>query len=63
MKIAFSWDIEAQVVPHRGHITSPLCYVRFQILTMVIMKIVVFWDVMPCGSCKKQCFTGKYLLH
>jgi hypothetical protein len=26
------------------------------------MRYAVFWDVMPCGSCKKLCFGGKYRL-
>jgi hypothetical protein len=56
MKNAIFWDIKSQFVLHRGHITSPLqrpasyCYVRFEVLTAVTMKNVVFWDVMPCGS-------------
>jgi hypothetical protein len=30
------------------------CYVRFEVLTAVTMKNVVFWDVTPCGSCKNR---------
>jgi hypothetical protein len=26
------------------------------------MKNAVFWDVMPCGSCRNRRFEGKYLL-
>jgi hypothetical protein len=29
--------------------------VRFEIFTVVTMKNAVFWDVMPCVSCKNQC--------
>jgi hypothetical protein len=27
------------------------------------MKNAVFWDVIPCGSCKKRHFGGKYRFH
>jgi hypothetical protein len=27
--------------------------VRFEVLTAVTIKKAVFWDVRPCGSCKK----------
>jgi hypothetical protein len=27
------------------------------------MENAVFWDVMPCGSCKSWCFGGTYHLH
>jgi hypothetical protein len=27
-------------------------YVRFEVFTAVTMKNAIFWDVMPCGSCK-----------
>jgi hypothetical protein len=30
--------------------------VRFEVLTAVIMKNGVFWDVVPCGSCKNRRF-------
>jgi hypothetical protein len=33
-------------------------YVRFKVFTAVTMKNGVFWDVMPCGSCKNQRFGG-----
>jgi hypothetical protein len=32
--------------------------VRFEVLTAVTMKNGVFWDVMPCGSCKNWRFRG-----
>jgi hypothetical protein len=33
-------------------------FVRFEVFTAVTMKNVVFWDVMPCGSCKNRRFGG-----
>jgi hypothetical protein len=32
--------------------------VRFEVFTVVTMKNGVFWDVMPCGSCKNRRFGG-----
>jgi hypothetical protein len=32
--------------------------VRFGVFTAVTMKNGVFWDVMPCGSCKNRRFGG-----
>jgi hypothetical protein len=32
--------------------------VRFEVFTAVTMKNGVFWDVMPCGSCKYRLFEG-----
>jgi hypothetical protein len=37
--------------------------VRFEVITAVTMKNSVFWDVTPCGSCKKRRFGGNYRLH
>jgi hypothetical protein len=31
---------------------------RFEVFTAVTMKNGVFWDVMPCGSCKNRRFGG-----
>jgi hypothetical protein len=62
MKNAVFWDIKTQFVLHRRHITSSLqspagqCYVRFEVFKVVTMKNGVFWDVTPCGSCKKFVF-------
>jgi hypothetical protein len=33
-------------------------YARFKIFMAVTIKNAVFWDVMPCGSCKNQRFGG-----
>jgi hypothetical protein len=32
--------------------------VRFEVFTAVTMKNGVFWDVMPCGSCKNRHIGG-----
>jgi hypothetical protein len=32
--------------------------VRFEVFTAVTMKNGVFWEVMPCGSCKSRRFGG-----
>jgi hypothetical protein len=51
MKNVVFWDIKAQFLPQRRHITSPLqipasyCCVRFEVFTVVTMKNVVFWDI------------------
>jgi hypothetical protein len=69
MKYPVFWDIKAQFVLHRRHITSPLqspagyCYERFEVLTEVTMNNAVFWGVMPCGSCENRRLRGTYCLH
>jgi hypothetical protein len=51
-------------VVHKKNITSPLwSYERFEVFTAVTMKNVVFWGLMPCGSCENRCFWGTYRLH
>jgi hypothetical protein len=45
------------------HIPNGMNDVRFQIFTAVTMKNAVFWDVMPCGSCRNRRFGGTYRLH
>jgi hypothetical protein len=37
--------------------------VRYGGFTAVTMKNAVFWDVIPCGSCKSRRFGGMYLHH
>jgi hypothetical protein len=37
--------------------------VRFETYTAVTMMNTVFWDMMPCGSCKNRRFGGTYRLH
>jgi hypothetical protein len=38
-------------------------HVRFEVFTAVTMKNAIFWDVMPCGSCKNQSLRGMQRLH
>jgi hypothetical protein len=33
-------------------------FVRFEVFTAMTIKNGVFWDVMPCGSCKDRRFGG-----
>jgi hypothetical protein len=35
---------------------------RLEVFTAVTMNNGVFWDVMPCGSCKNPCFGGTWRL-
>jgi hypothetical protein len=37
-------------------------YVRSVVFTAVTMKNAIFWDVMPCGSCKNRHCGGTYRL-
>jgi hypothetical protein len=39
-------------------IRTRIAFVRFEVFTAVAMKNGVFWDVMPCGSCKNRRFEG-----
>jgi hypothetical protein len=48
------WVKESGRVILAGHVER----VRFEVFTAVTMKNVVFWDVTPCGSCKKRRFGG-----
>jgi hypothetical protein len=52
-KLSHSWFIITITVLTN----SPTC-VRFEVFTTVTMKNAIFWDVMPCGSCKNLCFGG-----
>jgi hypothetical protein len=51
MKYAVFWDIKAQFITHRRHITSPLqspasyFYVIFEVFTAVTMKNAAFFDI------------------
>jgi hypothetical protein len=51
MKNTVFWDIKAQFLPHRKHITSLLqspggqFYVGFGVLTAVTTMKAVFWDI------------------
>jgi hypothetical protein len=35
-----------------------IALIRFEVFTAVNMKNAVFWEVMPCGSCKNRRFRG-----
>jgi hypothetical protein len=38
--------------------------VGFEVLTAVVMKSTIFWDVTPCSPLKvNRCFGGTYGLH
>jgi hypothetical protein len=39
-------------------LSDRLQHVRFEVFTAVTMKNGVFWDVMPCDSCKNRRFGG-----
>jgi hypothetical protein len=48
----------------RPHYCSTLNYfVRFEVVTAMTMKNVVFWDVTPCGCCMNRRFGGTYRFH
>jgi hypothetical protein len=44
---------ESSCLLHQGQRASSHI-VRFEVFTAVTMKNGVFWDVMPCGSCKNR---------
>jgi hypothetical protein len=49
------------VAPHNARSVEVMTVsnaLRFEAFTATAMKNGVFWDVMPCGSCKKRCFGG-----
>jgi hypothetical protein len=37
--------------------------VRVEVFMEMTMKNAVFWDIVPCGSCKNQRFGGTQRLH
>jgi hypothetical protein len=37
-------------------------YINFEVFLAVTMKKAIFWVVIPCGSCKNQCFGGTWHL-
>jgi hypothetical protein len=53
--LLLAW-VKYLVVTFKGSyiLQEKLAYVRFEVFTAVTMKNGVFWDVMPCGSCKNQ---------
>jgi hypothetical protein len=69
MRNAVFWDIKDQFLPHRKHITSALqdpasyWHVRFEVFKRFAKKNGDFWDIRPCGSCKKRRFGGMCHYH
>jgi hypothetical protein len=44
--------------------TEKVLYVGFEVLTAVVMKSTIFWDITPCSPLKVTCcFGGTYRLH
>jgi hypothetical protein len=52
-------DLDSKRILLQGH----GILVSFEAFTVVTMKNAVFWDLMPCGSCKNLHFGGMYRLH
>jgi hypothetical protein len=51
-----SYKLQAQPLISSGTPHQQTCScVRFEVFTAVTMKNTVFWDVIPCDSCKNQC--------
>jgi hypothetical protein len=48
--------------PHRKRRGNQCFCLRFDVITAVTMKNVVFWDVTPCGSCKNRRFGETFRL-
>jgi hypothetical protein len=46
------------VTSNRCTLSQAYRNVRFQVSMAATMKNGVFWDVMPCGSCKNRRFRG-----
>jgi hypothetical protein len=44
-------------------VATKIEFVRFEVLTAVTMKNVVFWDVALCRFCVNRRFGGTYRLH
>jgi hypothetical protein len=68
---ASSWNLltkeldvaQDNALSHSSYFTCWILYqnmyrLRFEVFTAVTTKNGVFWDVMPCGSCKKRRFGG-----
>jgi hypothetical protein len=51
-------------VPSRKWYKSSLKYVGFEVLTAVVMKNIIFWDITPCSPLSvNRRFGGTYRLH
>jgi hypothetical protein len=51
------------VVTHPNQANTMLCFVGFEVLTAVAMKVAIFWDIAPCSEYMKQRFCGKVNRH
>jgi hypothetical protein len=41
-----------------------VCYVGFEVFTVVVLKSIIFWDMTPCSPLSfNRCFGGTYRLH
>jgi hypothetical protein len=47
----------------QGPCKHTMHHVRFEVFMAVAMKNAVFWDIMPCGSCKNRYIRGTHCLH
>jgi hypothetical protein len=55
----------------RSYWTAAIIIIKFRkkfyadgaLVKLSNIKNATFWNVMPCGSCKIQCFGGTYHLH
>jgi hypothetical protein len=56
--IYFSYNMEMKWKLHLMFFELRFSLVRFESFTALTMKNGVFWDVMPCGSCKNRHFRG-----
>jgi hypothetical protein len=64
IKLCFSQNIRgSELCKPSGILKARKHSGRFEVFTTVITKIIVFWDVTPCGSCKNRRFGRTYFLH
>ena len=52
---------ECNGIYRNTHQQELFCVVRFEVLTAVLPKIQIFWDVMLCWMSGSKCFEGLYL--
>jgi hypothetical protein len=39
-----------------------MLFVKFEVLTVVVMKVAIFWDTMPCSPYMNRHFKGTHHL-
>jgi hypothetical protein len=62
--ICFSeWTLALSLISNNWFVFVIQILCHFCMVGTEFLKTAVFWDVMPCGSCKNQCFGGTYLPH